>query len=81
MVEAGWHTSLFHIRDKEGKSNLTSKVWAEALDDDDPLATKLFGTAIEMMGVAVGSAVNLLDIDTIVVGGAASVGRSAMISG
>jgi len=69
MVEAGWHTSLFDIRDKEGKSNLTSKVWAEALDDEDPLATKLFDTAIEMIGVAVGSAVNLLDIDTIVVGG------------
>jgi len=69
MVEAGWHTSLFDIRDKEGKSRLTSKVWAEALDDEDPLATKLFDTAIEMIGVAVGSAVNLLDIDTIVVGG------------
>ncbi len=69
MVDAGWHTSLFDIRDKKGKSNLTSKVWAEALDDEDPLATKLFDTAIEMIGVAVGSAVNLLDIDTIVVGG------------
>ena len=69
MVDAGWHTSLFDIRDKEGKSRLTSKVWAEALDDQDPLATKLFDTAIEMIGVAVGSAVNLLDIDTVVVGG------------
>lgn len=69
MVDAGWQTSLFDIRDKEGKSNLTSKVWAEALDNEDPLATKLFDTAIEVVGVAVGSAINLLDIDTIVVGG------------
>ena len=46
MVDAGWHTSLFDIRDKEGKSSLTSKVWAEALADEDPLATELFGTAI-----------------------------------
>ncbi len=69
MVEAGWQTSLFDIRDEEGKSSLTSKVWANALEDDDPLATKLFDTAIETIGVAVGSAVNLLDIDTIVVGG------------
>ena len=68
MVDAGWHTSLFAIQDKEGKSRLTSKVWAEALDEEDPLATKLFDTGIEMIGVAVGSAVNLLDIDTVVVG-------------
>ena len=66
MLDAGWHTSLFEIQDEEAKSSLTSKVWAEALDDEDPLATKLFDTAIEMIGVAVGSAVNLLDIDTIV---------------
>ncbi len=52
----------------EGKSNLTSKVWAQALDDNDPLATKLFDTAIETVGIAVGSDVNLLDIDTIVLG-------------
>ena len=69
MVDAGWHTSLFDIRDDEGKSSLTSKVWAKALDDDDPLATKLFDTAMETVGVAVGSAVNLLDVDTVVVGG------------
>ncbi len=69
MVDAGWHTSLFDIQDKEGKSSLTSKVWAEALEDEDPLATKLFDTAMDVIGVAVGSAVNLLDIDTVVVGG------------
>ncbi len=69
MVDAGWPTSLFEIRDEEGKPSLTSKVWAKALDDEDPLATKLFDTAIEMLGVAAGSAVNLLDIDTVVVGG------------
>ena len=69
MVDAGRTTSLFDIRDDEGKSNLTSKVWAQALDNDDPLATELFDTAIETVGVAVGSAVNLLDVDTVVVGG------------
>ncbi len=69
QVEAGWQTSLFDFRDDEGKSNVTSKVWARALDDGDALATKLFDTAIDTVGIAVGSAVNLLDIDTIVVGG------------
>ncbi len=69
MVDAGWKTSLFDIRDEEDKPTLTSKVWAEALDQEDELATKLFDTAIEMLGVAVGSAVNLLDLDLVIVGG------------
>ena len=69
MVDAGWTTSLFDIRDEEDKPSLTSKVWAKALDDDDALATKLFDTAIETLGIAVGSAVNLLDLDAVVIGG------------
>lgn len=69
MVDAGWQTSLFEIRDDEAKSTLTSKVWARALDKGDALATKLFGTAVETLGIAVGSTVNLLDLDRIVVGG------------
>ena len=69
MVDAGWSTSLFEIRDEEGKTGLTSKVWATALDDGDELAVKLFDTAVETLGVAVGSTVNLLDLDLVVVGG------------
>lgn len=69
MAEAGWETSLFDIRDAEGKTKLTSKVWSEALDVKDALATKLFDTAVEMLGVAIGSSVNLLDLDRVVVGG------------
>lgn len=33
MADAGWHTSLFDIRDKEDESSLTSKGWAVALAD------------------------------------------------
>lgn len=69
MVDAGWKTSLFDIRDDEDKATLTSKVWEKALKEKDELATKLFDTAIEMLGVAVGSAINLLDLDLVVVGG------------
>lgn len=69
MVDAGWPTALFDIRDDEGKSSLTSKVWAQALQDEDTLAVKLFDTAIETLGIAVGSTINLLDLDTVVVGG------------
>ena len=38
MVEAGRSTVLFDIRDQEGKTKLTSKVWARALAEDDELA-------------------------------------------
>ncbi|NQX37191.1 ROK family protein [Herbiconiux sp. VKM Ac-2851] len=69
MVDAGWETSLFRIRDDEHKTKLTSKVWARALEEDDPLAVKLFDTAIETLGVAVGSTINLLDLDRVVIGG------------
>lgn len=69
MVDAGWETSLFTIRDDEDKRKLTSKVWAQALEDGDPLADKLFGTAIETLGIAIGSTINLLDLDRVVVGG------------
>lgn len=69
MVDAGWPTALFDIMEEEGKRTPTSKVWAKALDDDDALATKLFDGAIEHLGIAVGSAVNLLDLDVVVVGG------------
>ncbi len=69
MVDAGWKTQLFDIAEEEDKTSLTSKVWAEALDEGDELATKLFDTAIETLGVAVGSTVNLLDLEVVVVGG------------
>lgn len=69
MVEAGRATSLFDIRDAEGKTKLTSKVWKKALDSEDELAVSLFDTAIDALGVALGSTLNLLDLDLVVVGG------------
>lgn len=69
MVEAGWETELYDIRDDEDKTQLTSKVWAKALEDDDPLAQRLVTTAIQHLGVAIGSAINLLDLELVVVGG------------
>ncbi|PCN46702.1 glucokinase [Curtobacterium sp. 'Ferrero'] len=69
MADAGRETALFDIRDAEEKTKLTSKVWAAALEDDDDLATKLFDTAVDMLGVALGSTINLLDLDRVVVGG------------
>ncbi|MDC0434328.1 ROK family protein [bacterium] len=69
MVDAGRTTSLFDIRDDEGKEKLTSKVWARALEEEDELAIQLFDMAIEMLGLGVASVVNVLDVELVVIGG------------
>ena len=69
MVDAGRQTSLFAIREDEGKSQLTSKVWARALAESDDLAEHLFDIAIETLGIGVASVVNVLDVELVVVGG------------
>ena len=69
MVDAGRQSSLFDIRDDEGKDKLTSKVWARALAENDELATQIFGMAIEMLGVGIASVINMIDVELVVVGG------------
>lgn len=69
MVDAGRRSTLYRIRDKYQKMSLTSKVWAKALAQQDELATELFNQGIETLGIAIGSAINLLDLELVVVGG------------
>lgn len=69
MVDAGRSTAFYQIRDDEKKKKLTSKVWARALDEHDEVAEQLFDSAVDTLGVGVGSAINLLDLDLVVVGG------------
>lgn len=69
MQAAGRKTALFEIQDEEDKDRPTSKVWAEALDKRDPVATELFDEALQALGLAVGSVLNVLDLDLVVLGG------------
>lgn len=69
MQAAGRRTSLFKIEDKEDKTRPTSKVWAEALDEGDPVATEVFDGAIEAVGLGIGSVLNVLDLERVVIGG------------
>lgn len=66
---AGEPTALLDIMEDKGKSRMTSSVWAKALGRGDAMATEMMAEAVEALGVAVGSAVNLLDLDTVVIGG------------
>ena len=68
-TEAGQATRLYEIMKDAGKERITSKVWKRALEEDDPLATRLIDDAVEALGTALGTAVNLLDLDCVVIGG------------
>jgi glucokinase len=65
----GRKTDLFKIMEKRGRPRLTSGVWARALEADDELAHELIERALGALGAGIGSAVNLLDVETVVIGG------------
>jgi glucokinase len=68
-VKRGRKTDLFEIMEKRGRTRLTSGVWERALDRGDKLATELIDRAVEALGTGVASAVNLLDVEAVVLGG------------
>ncbi|MBS1886291.1 MAG: ROK family protein [Actinobacteria bacterium] len=67
--EDGEKTDLFKLMEKHDKPRLTSGVWERALEHGDKLAAELIDRAIEAIGTAVGSAINLLDPEAIIIGG------------
>jgi glucokinase len=67
--EKGRHTDLFKIMKERGRTRLTSAIWAHALEHKDGLATELIDRAIEALGAGVASAVNLLDVEAVIIGG------------
>lgn len=69
QAAAGRETMLFDVMEFRAKDRLTSSIWREAVDAGDPLATQLVATAEQAVGAALGSTVNLLDLDGIVLGG------------
>lgn len=68
-VRHGEHTALFRIMEKRGRTRLTSGVFARALARDDPMAQHLLRRAVRALGAGIASAVNLLDVEAVVIGG------------
>jgi glucokinase len=68
-VDKGAKTELFKLMKERGRTRLTSAVWAQALDHEDPLATELIERAIRALGAGIASAVNLLDVEAVILGG------------
>ncbi|MEA2296360.1 MAG: glucokinase [Solirubrobacteraceae bacterium] len=65
----GTRTELFKIMEKRGRDRLTSGVFQRALDQGDRLAMTLIDRAIEALGAGVASAINLLDVNAVIIGG------------
>jgi glucokinase len=69
LVEKGHHTDLFKIMRERKRETLSSGVWAHALAHEDKLAMRLIERAVQALGSGVASAVNLLDVELVLVGG------------
>jgi glucokinase len=67
--DKGTKTELFKIMKKKGHVRLTSGIWERALDDGDKLAEKLIDRAVKALAAGIASAVNLLDVEAVVIGG------------
>jgi glucokinase len=68
-VDKGAQTDLFKIMKHRGRARLTSSVWAHALEHHDHLAHELINRAVKALGAGIASAVNLLDVEAVVIGG------------
>jgi glucokinase len=67
--EKGTETEIFKIMEKRGKDRLTSSVWEHALREGDALTESLLRRAVRYLGTGIASACNLLDVETVVIGG------------
>ncbi|MBN8866950.1 MAG: ROK family protein [Solirubrobacterales bacterium] len=68
-VKKGRKTKLFKLMKKHDKTHLTSAIWQRALDDGDELAEDLLNRAVGALSAGIASAVNLLDVEAVVIGG------------
>ena len=68
-VDKGAKTILFKLMKQRGRTRLTSSVWWHAVDQGDSLAVELIDRAVAALGAGIASAVNLLDVEAVVLGG------------
>ncbi len=69
LVEKGRHTKLFEIMEQRGNDRLKSGIWERALKHGDEMAEELLDEAVKAIGTGVASAVNVLDVECVILGG------------
>ncbi len=62
-------TVLFDLMRQRGRDRLTSGIWLRALDAGDEVARDLLHDAVKALGVGIGAAVTLLDVEAVIIGG------------
>jgi glucokinase len=68
-IEHGRKSDLLKIMEHKQRERFTSAVWETAVEQDDELAVELIDGAVEALGAGAASAVNLLDVEAVVIGG------------
>jgi glucokinase len=69
LVKKGGKTDLFKLMKERGRTRLTSGIWSRALDHGDQLAIQMIDRAVEALGAGVASACNVLDVESVIIGG------------
>jgi glucokinase len=67
--EMGRKTDLFKLMRERERERLTSGIWARALEHHDKLANEIIDRAVRALGAGIASAVNLLDVEGVIIGG------------
>ncbi len=67
--EKGHKTDLFKLMREHDRTRLTSGIWARALDRGDHLAVHVIDRAVRALGAGVASVVNVLDVESVIIGG------------
>ena len=67
--EKGEKTVLFDLMHERGRDRLTAGIWHRAARHDDKLALHLIDRAEDAIAAAAASAVNLLDVEAVILGG------------
>ncbi len=67
--QKGRKTDLFKLMKDRDRTRVTSGIWARALEHEDKLATHVIDRAVRALGAGIASAVNLLDVEGVIIGG------------
>jgi glucokinase len=69
LLASGAKTKLFELAAEHDRDRLTSGIWERALEHGDKVARTLIDRAVLALGTGIASAVNLLDVEAVVIGG------------
>jgi glucokinase len=68
-IADGRKSDLLKIMEHKQRERFTSAIWEAAVQRGDELAVELIDGAVEALGAGAASAVNLLDVEAVVIGG------------